>query len=198
MRYLLLGSCNPQRLLWKGPCWFKVCHSQTRETQRTATPVESPSLSHLNVNPLDLLPPSTVSHCPGFLIQIHLRSEMFVLLRFTFAPQGGHVMIRSKLLVCTWNQKSFRRFYYCYFICSGSLLHLLVIFYFCYINQYLFNENFFSFFPFLSLSSLILKETFQDHTSPSSYFSVSLFSFITTFFLQGEFILPPSTSPSGT
>ena len=135
LSYLLLGSCNPQGLLWKGPYWFKVCRSQTRETQRTATPVESPSLSHLNVNPLDLIPPSIVSHCPGFLIQIHLRSEMFVLLGFTFVPQGGHVMIRSKLLVCTCNQKSFRRFYYCYLICSGTLLHLLVIFYFCYINQ---------------------------------------------------------------
>lgn len=156
-----------------------MCHSQTRETQRTATPVESPSLSHLNVNPLDLLPPSTVSHCPGFLIQIHLRSEMFVLLRFTFAPQGGHMMIRSKLLVCTWNQKSFRRFYYCYFICSGSLLHLLVIFYFCYINQYLFNENFF-FLPLLILVLFNPKRNF-----PGSYFPFKLLLCL-SFFLHNN------------
>lgn len=115
-------------------------------------------------------------------------------LGFTFAPQGGHMRMRSKLLVCTWNQLCFRRHRCCYFICSAALLHLLVTFYICYIiYQHLFNEIVFSFSPFLSLSSLILKKTFWYHNSPSSLFSVSLFSLKKIyFFWQEEFLLPPS------
>lgn len=127
---------------------------------------------------------------------------MLVLLGFTFAPQGGHIRMRSKLLVCTWNQLCFRRHCCCYFICSATLLHLLVTFYLCYIiYHHLFNEIVFSFSPFLSLSSLILKRNLSGIILPLQASSLSLFfpSKRYTFFGKKNFhSLPLSISPSDT
>ena len=49
----------------RGPYRLNCVTAQTRQTERIASPVESPSLSHLGVNPLSLLLPSIVSHYLG-------------------------------------------------------------------------------------------------------------------------------------
>ena len=107
---------------------------------------------------------------------------MFVLLRFTFAPQGGHMRIRSKLLVCAWNQQSFRRPCSCYSICSATLPHLLVTFYFhCIIHQYLFNEIVF----FLPLLILVLFN--PERNFLVSYFPIKLLLSL-SFFPQNDIL----------